>query len=343
MRRLKLLFACFFLVAATIGNTQNAFRVAFYNVENLFDTIDDPITLDEDFTPQGKQNWTGERYQTKLDRMTQVFEGMGWPVWIGLAEIENDRVLTDLTGKMGAKGPEYRFAHFESPDLRGIDVALLYQPGVFTVTSSSFIRMDFPDDAEPDYTSRDILQVDGLLQNGDTLHFFVNHWPSRRDGEEASEGRRIRAASFLKGAVEKLQAANPHAKIVIMGDFNDEPINKSIAQALQAGPLEGKPENGNLYNCFAKAKKDGLGSYCYRGNWNMLDQIITSCELVCNTGSLIAANPTIFKQDWMLYKDSRNEMLPNRTYGGTRYYGGYSDHLPVYIDLVPTAWGIRGR
>ncbi len=343
MRRFRFLIAGFFLAFAIIGNAQTAYRVAFYNVENLFDTEDDPVKLDEDFTPGGKQNWTEERYQTKLDRLSQVFERMNWPTWIGLAEIENARTLADLAAKMDDKGPVYQFAHFESPDLRGIDVALLYQPGLFTILASSFIRMDFPNDPEPNYTSRDILQVTGLTQTGDTLHFFVNHWPSRRDGEAVSESRRVRAATFLKDAVGKILGENPRAKIVIMGDFNDEPGNKSITETLYAQTLTDKPVQGTLYNCFAKAKKDGLGTYCYRGDWNMLDQIITSCELVCNTGSLIAANPTIFKEDFMLYDDPKSGKLPNRTFGGTRYFGGYSDHLPVYIDLAITGWGVRGR
>lgn len=341
MRRFRFLFAGFFLTLATLGNAQAAYRVAFYNVENLFDTADDPVKLDEDFTPEGKQNWTEDRYRTKLDRLSQVFEHMDWPAWIGLAEIENARTLTDLTAKMDEKGPTYQFAHFESPDLRGIDVALLYQPGLFTVVTSSFIRMDFPGDPEPNYTSRDILQVTGLTSNGDTLHFFVNHWPSRRDGETISESRRTRAATFLKDAVGKVLGKNPRAKIVIIGDFNDEPNNKSITETLYAQTLADKPVEGGLYNCFAKAHGDGLGTYFYRGDWNMLDQIITSCELVCNTGSLIASNPTIFKADFMLYDDPKNGKLPNRTFGGTRYFGGYSDHFPVYIDLIPTSWGAQ--
>ncbi|MCB9274337.1 MAG: hypothetical protein H6564_09880 [Lewinellaceae bacterium] len=333
MRSLAITFLLLF--SLTLLSAQQSIRVAFYNVENLFDLEDDPKTLDEDFTPTGKQQWTAERYQKKLGQLAKVLEEMGSPVLVGLAEVENGKVLEALAATGPLRESKYGIAHFDSPDLRGIDVALLYQKKSFKVLEQDFIRIDFPPEDGEAYTSRDILHVKGKLKSsGDVLDIFVNHWPSRRGGLEASEPRRLLVASKLKAKVDELFAADSLANILIMGDFNDEPENKSVRMVLGAQPLESSMAPRSLYNCFSVYQGKKLGSYNYRGDWNMLDQIIVSTNLAQGGKKLHVSTPAIFGPEWLFYKDSRNGPTPNRTYGGPNYYGGYSDHLPVFVDLV---------
>jgi len=306
------------------------FRVAFYNVENLFDLEDDPITLDEDFTPEGKQQWTSARYETKLKQIAQVMEGLDFPGVMGFCEIENMTVLEGIAAQDRLKGHTYGAINFNSPDLRGIDVGLLYNKNDFTLISSRPVRVEFPLWLEPEgYTSRDILYVQ-LQYKGDgaIFHFFVNHWPSRRGGAEASEHRRLWVASHLRREVDVILAANPLEKIIIMGDFNDEPDNISVTSGLGTlKPGEGQKLPGLLYNPFATIDKEKEGSYNYKGAWNVLDQIIYAGLQTPNEWEL--KDFGIFKEDWLLYEGKS----PNRTYGGTNDYGGYSDHLPVFMDI----------
>ena len=333
---LILIFSSWSCAMMKNGQSDQTIRVAFYNVENLFDLEDDPNTLDEDFTPSGKQQWTAERYQTKLNHIDEVAKGLGYPVLLGLCEVENKKVLEDLSETGGMRNHPYHIAHFESPDRRGIDVALLYNKKHFKVKSTSFIRMDFPEAVVPDeagYTSRDILVVEGALGSKSTVYVMVVHFPSRYGGVPQSEPKRVHVASFLRNKIDELQAANPNASFIIMGDFNDETTNKSVAQTLQAFPLSSDPKPEHLYNCFSKLDADSLGSYNYRGEWNMLDQIILSGRFFLPTYHLEYQSSHIFREEFLMYNDPKNGPRPNRTYGGDRYFGGYSDHLPVYIDL----------
>lgn len=338
--RLLLFILLFFhLSCSTTQRGEDAdrpIRIAFYNVENLFDLEDDPATLDEDFTPTGKQEWTQERYQTKLSRIHEVVKGMHYPALLGLSEIENSKVLADLseTGGMAAKG--YQFAHFDSPDKRGIDVALLYQKKLFKVKNSSYLRLDFPLKVipdEPGYTSRDILIVEGEISKKSTVYVFVVHWPSRRGGLVKSEPKRVFVASQVRNKIDELAQLNPDAQFIVMGDFNDETTNKSVARTLEAYPLPTTPNRTRLYNCFSKLDKENQGSYNYRGDWNMLDQIILSGHFFEAENALKFRSANIFKEEFLLYQDEKHGARPNRTYGGPNYYGGYSDHLPVFIEL----------
>jgi predicted extracellular nuclease len=332
MNNFSLLLGLLFTFSSLSMAAQPAqFRVAFYNVENLFDLEDDPITLDEDFTPEGKQQWTSERYETKLDRIAQVIEGLTFPAVMGFCEIENNKVLTAIAVQQRLTGYTYGAISFDSPDLRGIDVGLLYNKNDFELISSRPIGVEFPLWLEPEgYTSRDILYVQlKHRQSGEMFHFFVNHWPSRRGGAEASEHRRVWVASHLRREVDVILAANPLEKIIIMGDFNDEPGNTSITSGL--GTLKvgaGQQLPGVLYNPFATINSEEEGSYNYQGNWNVLDQIIYTGLQMPNDWELKEFG--IFKRDWLLYEGKS----PNRTYGGPNYYGGYSDHLPVFMDVV---------
>lgn len=318
------------LVAQSAASTDTTFRVAFYNVENLFDTDDDPDKLDEDFTPTGKQNWTEERYQTKLRQIAQVMNGLELPGIMGVCEIENKRVLDALVKHPDLSTHRYGVVTFESPDMRGIDVGLLYQTELFDLLSASTVPIEFPTWLEPQgYTTRDILQV--ALRHkvsGSTFHVFTNHWPSRAGGVEASEPRRLWVAAHLRRAISSVLDDNPLAHILVMGDFNDEPYNRSISYALGTLKVDEKRQiPGLLYNPFLNINNKEEGSYLYRDNWNVLDQILYAGLQTPSTWRMQAFG--IFAPDWLRFKGKG----PNRTYGGTNYYGGYSDHFPVFMDI----------
>lgn len=311
-----------------------SYRIGFYNVENLFDTSDNPDKFDDDFTPTGKQKWDTERYTKKLNDLDKVIAGMAYPTLLGVCEVENEKVLKDLASKTGMSKLNYGIVHYESPDKRGIDCALMYQKDAFKVESSKNIRINFPVEIAEDYTSRDIVYVKGKLFKTYDLHVFVNHWPSRRGGLAASEPKRNLVAQHLKDAVDLIFATDPNANIVIVGDMNDEPDNNSVLKTLGAAALGDQVEPGQLYNCMTKLDQQNKGTYNFRGNWNMLDNIIISSNLVSKNSKIQVSKPTIFREEWMMYKNPKYGETPNRTYGGPNYYGGYSDHLPVYVELV---------
>ncbi|MFT4667083.1 MAG: putative extracellular nuclease [Polaribacter sp.] len=310
------------------------YRFAFYNVENLFDTLDDPLTRDEEFTPTGKKKWSEERYQTKLDQIAQVLGDMNYPAVVGFCEVENAKVLQDLVQKTKLKDYNYKYVHYDSPDKRGIDNGLIYIDGLFKVTNSDATRIDFPKEVVEGYTTRDILHVEGVFRQKDTMHFFVNHWPSRRGGLKASQPKRVYVATQLRKQTNKILTNNPNAKIVITGDFNDEPDNDSVLSALDAKPVGETVENNKLYNCSSKADKEGLGSYRYKGNWNMLDQFIVSGSMINKNSSITLTDAQIFRPAYLVYVDKKYGDKPSRTYGGPKYYGGYSDHFPVFVDVL---------
>jgi predicted extracellular nuclease len=316
------------------------FRIGFYNVENLYDNLDDPNNGgDDEFLPTSKKQYTAERYQTKLEHLAKVVEGMGYPAILGLAEVENEKVLEDFTEKTSLRSQGYGIVHFESPDFRGIDVAFLYQKSQFQVLQADTVRIHFPAGMIPDipnYTTRDLLVVEGRFKGKDLLHIIVAHLPSRSGGQRETEARRQYVASQIQQQVAAIFQKDPNASIIIMGDMNDEPTDPSIAQSLGAMPISGAVKDEILYNCFSALKAEGKGSYHYKENWNMLDQIILSGSLVKRNHPLKYSSSTIFQEDWMMYRDEKYGLSPSRTYGGDRYYGGYSDHLPVYITLEKT-------
>ena len=320
-------------VSCQTAEKVSTFRAAFYNVENLFDLVDDPIGIDEEFLPEGKKKWTQDRYEKKLTDLGKVINSLEYPGILGVCEVENRKVLSDLIAKDNIKDVHYEIVHGESPDMRGIDVGLLFDKDLFTLDSSSFIRVLFPKWLEPEgYTSRDIVYAKLSNKVSETFHVFVNHWPSRRGGQEASEKRRLWVASHLQRAVGRVLNNDNNANIIIMGDFNDEASNTSISQTLGA---IGADENslllpGLLYNYFLSLEQADKGSYNYRGDWNMLDQIIIGGFDQTDAWNMNQFG--IFKEDWLLYKGDKGDS-PSKTYGGPNYYGGYSDHLPVYMDF----------
>lgn len=313
------------------NESQSPFVVGFYNVENLFDTIDNPNKYDEDFTPAGKKNWTAKRYQVKLEKLSKVIAAIDTvqlPYAMGFCEIENKAVVEDLIQTETLKNGNYGIVHHESPDERGIDVAFIYQKDKIKIESSKAIQTPFAFDTKD--KTRDILHVEATFKSSkETIHFFINHWPSRGGGREKSEPKRVAVANYLKAAIDKVIEKDPEAKIVCMGDFNDEPNNKSIIDALGAKSLDETVQANDLLNLAAKDFSLGLGSYHYwkENKWNMIDQAIINGNMYQdNEGlSLIDYKMHIFKPEWILHKG-----VPNKTYG-KYYYGGYSDHLPVYL------------
>ena len=313
------------------SNTPNdLYTVAFYNLENLFDTEDDPHTLDDSFLPNAEKKWTQKRYEKKVFKLGTAISNIGFrqtgkaPVLLGLAEVENLSVVEDLVNSKHLKNKNYGIVHFDSPDERGIDVALIYQKKFFKVTSKEAVALHVEGyEGEKDYT-RDILYVSGVL-NGETIHVLVNHWPSRRDGAELTEYKRIAAAEKNREIITRIKSQEgEEAKIIVMGDFNDDPSNNSVRHLAQQ----------NFYNPMEKLLTKYQGSLSYRGNWNLFDQVLFSNNFhKYEAGKHSFSLAKIFDDHFLKIYRGRYKGTPFRTYSGRRYKGGYSDHFPVYIIL----------
>lgn len=304
--------------------------IGFYNVENLFDTVDDPDNkMDQEYLANGKNKWDDTRYQSKLKNISKVISGIGnGPDIVGLCEVENRKVIEDLVQTPALKNKRYQITHFDSPDFRGIDVALIYKTGVFKPFDTKLIP--FKIEGEADYKTREMLWVKGLY-NKDTLNVVVCHWPSRRGGKEQ---KRIMAARLLRKAIDSAQQVNPDAKIILMGDFNDDPRNKSIKNELRAGGKVDKLSEGDFYNTSINTFKKGYGTLSYRGTWNLFDQIIVSQSLLKKNSESYYYIPDSFSPfgpDWIRVKDGEYAGSPKRTFSRGRYLNGYSDHFPSFI------------
>ena len=320
---------------------QANFRVMFYNTENFFDTFDNPEKNDNDFLPEGAMHWTIGRYQNKLNNIAKVITSVGgWdtPALVGLCEVENDKVIRDLTQYSPLRKMNYRYIVTSSPDPRGINVALLYQRDKFKYLYDTYYRIRFPHN--PWKHTRDILHVTGQISTQDTLDVFVCHFPSRRGGEVESEPDRMYVASVLKAKSDSLMKIRKNASILIMGDFNDEPSNRSISQVLRAQSVSQDITRQNLYNLFSfYEKRENTGSFKFHGEWNRLDQIIVSGNLISGGQSIRVLPHTakIFSRDFMLTDDKPyGGKRPKKTYNGRKHEGGYSDHLPVFVDFIVT-------
>lgn len=335
MKKNSILLALTILILGSCSTEKSALRkeytVVSYNVENLFDTVDDPKIPDEEFLPGGEKDWNNDRYQKKLEDITRVLTEINTkelPEIIGLVEVENQKVLDDLinTGKL--KG-QYGIVHEESPDYRGIDVALIYRKDAFTELVHEVLSVVFPDD--PDFKTRDILHVTGNVRNK-MVHVFVNHWPSRIGGDEKTEPKRVLAASVLKTKIDQILASDPKARIIVMGDMNDEPANKSLLETLGAG----SPDSGKeLVNLMTPDDAQNLGTYFYSGSWNMLDNLLVSKAMMHGSGIKIENNKgNIFWNEWMIFTNKNGDKTPNRTYVGKKYVAGVSDHFPVYFKMT---------
>lgn len=316
------------------GQPQESIRIVSYNIENLFDYENDPNTDDDSFTPEGDHNWTQGKYKNKINNLSRAITAAGdWkiPAIIGLCEVENDKVLTDLFQHTQLKTHGYKFVHKDSPDQRGVDVALAYLPDHFRLIKEEFYYVKIID-GRP---TRDILHATGILTNGDTLHVLVNHWPSRYGGELESESKRFSAADVLRSVTDSLLIANESSNIVIMGDFNDYPYNASIKQHLCAEKPVKNSLHDALYNlCEQFSEKGDIGSHKFDGQWGMLDQFIVSGAMLDKQSSTYTSESDVrICQEKFLLKEDKTGEAPKRSFMGTFYAYGYSDHLPIYIDI----------
>ena len=331
----------FFLCVISIGCTnaqqqgKDYLRMMFYNVENFFDTVDDPTTNDNAFTPDGSMHWTQKRYNDKRNNIYRVIANVGeWdpPALVGLCEIENRGVLDDLVKNTPLSKYPYAIIHKESPDPRGIDVALLYRSDYLKCTGQQFIRVRFADNRK---RTRDILYATLCASNGDTLHVFVNHWPSRVGGQRQSDPSRMLAASLVRHKTDSIFNRNSMANIVITGDFNDGPTDKSLTSGLRTQNDTTLAKPSALFNLSAYKMKEPVGTIKYQGTWSVFDQIIVSGGILRGTLRTDVSLCQIFKADYLLEPDKRYQgVKPFRTYVGLQYNNGISDHLPVYVDII---------
>lgn len=315
--------------------TFTTFSFAFYNVENLFDTIDDPAINDSSFLPTSQVAWNSKRYAHKLENLALVVSSIDsahFPTVFGLSEVENIGVLQDLVKNPMLIKANYEILHKDSPDERGIDVAMLYDPANYKPLKTQYLRLTFPE--EPDNKTRDILYSKGLVAGKDTIHIFVNHWVSRWGGQEETEPLRMFTGTFIRNVVDSIFNLNPNANILIAGDLNDNPTDPSVAENLNAVLPVLPYSEKTLYNLSAKQFSEGQGTLYYK-SWDMFDQIIVSTPLLTGKSGIKTLSPDqkIFKKDWLMFQPKNGEARPNRTASGRNYYGGFSDHLPVLLEM----------
>jgi hypothetical protein len=325
MNRIASLLICSMIFSGL--QAQNNYRLAFYNVENLFHPSDDSLVNDAEFTPEGKKNWSFYRYYQKLNKTAKVCLAMSEekPVaLLGMAELESELVLQDLIKGEILAPYNYQYVHYNSPDRRGIDVGLIYDRDQLTLIYSEAFRLRIP--ADSTFVSRDVLFSQFTTSGGDSLDVFICHWPSRYGGQIASEYKRLAAATLVRAKVDSLMLSGRN-NIIILGDLNDEPTNKSVSEVLMAKKEISQPlQLKNLMLSLDVSE----GSHRYKGQWAYLDQVIISLSLSTKVQSF-----GCFRAAYLLEEDNRFPGLqPYRTYKGLRYNDGFSDHLPVFVDLI---------
>lgn len=340
--RSAVLFVCL-AVCSWAADAQRAYKVSvgFYNVENLFDTIDNENN-DEDFLPNGSYGWTDERYQMKLANMAYAISKMAGdkaPDVLGLCEVENRNVLEDLVAHPLLAPLNYQIVHYDSPDRRGIDVALLYRPSVFTFTGSNSHTVVIP--GEEHIKTRDILEVGGSML-GERINLFVGHWPSRAGGEQVSLNRRMTAAKLMRSLVDSIANEDKESKFILMGDFNDDPTSPSLTQGLRTINDKKLITSGSdLFNTMASLHKSGYGTLAYQDVWNLFDHIIVSANMIDSKHGLRVqynkatnAYGRIYNASFLTQQTGHYKGYPFRTTSNGKFQNGYSDHYPVYIYLV---------
>ena len=308
----------------------SSFYVANWNMENLFDTVDDPDKEDEWFTPSSEINWNEEKLEHKMANLARVFKFMNngkGPDILGVEEIEHEELLTNLLQKYVKKN-NYSVAYAESPDKRGIDNGLIYNRDLFDLVLVEPLRINLSDGK----ITRDILYVKlKHRKTNEDFHIFVNHWPSRRAGLHKTEKYRIKAAKTLLNKINEILANDSSANIIVLGDFNDLPSNNSISKILNAGEVNCSNSNDNtLYNVAYKIFEKGKGTYKYKDHWNMLDQMIISKSLLDKKNTDYKCNSfEIIQPSFMITKTGKYKGTARPTFGGRKYLGGYSDHFPI--------------
>lgn len=342
---MKIKAIIFLLVMLFLGNIfpqevkKDTLTFAFWNMENLFDTLDDLDKNDNEFTPDGAKEWSEKRLLHKLKNMSAVIKIMsnkGGPDILGMCEVEH-QTMVDLMLRKYFKEKNYGVAYKESPDKRGIDNGLIYNKDEFSLISVEAISVELP----THYPTRDILQVLLKSKNNDSIYVFVNHWPSRRGGQEKSEKNRFAAAQTLKNSIQELLKINKYLNILIMGDFNDTPSDRSFIQVLNAQPVPSylmkhkDSTNVFLFNLAYDLAEKGNGTYNFRKNWNMLDQFLISENLITEESfTYLLGSFQIFKPKMIIQDSGKYKGSPFPTYGGKDYLGGYSDHFPVIAKFI---------
>lgn len=319
--------------------------IGFYNCENFYDTINQPNVQDEEFLPESPKHYNATLYLDKVHHLAEVLSQIGTDTiadglsMFGCAEIENELVLKDLINDPQLVYRNYKIVHYDSPDLRGIDVALIYNPKYFKVLHSEPLFVHLPDEADStgamkQHYTRDVLYVYGEY-DGEPMHVFVNHWPSRRGGEETSAPFRALAAEVCKAKVDSIIKKNPDAKIIVMGDLNDDPTSASVTQILKVVDDPAKVKRGELYDPWTAILNSGTGTLMYNNKWNLFDQLIVSSSFISKKpNGYFFKSARIFKKDFMIEQTGKYAGSPKRTFGGNKYLSGYSDHLPTYLILL---------
>jgi len=343
MKKINSLLIILFLFNSTCNaQEEDTLYVAFWNLQNLFDTVDDPEKNDESFLPDGDMEFTPERLEKQMYNLSRVIHSMNsgnGPDLLGVCEVENQAVLSSIVNKFLPE-LDYKIAYLESPDNRGIDNGLLYKANKFKLLNLQADTIYLSDG----WPTRLIFGVNLLTESDEKITVFVNHWPSRSGGRKESEPNRITAAQTLRDAVDRIFSKDASAKIMIIGDFNDEPTNVSILNTLNAQPIicdfaediEVLEDNDtDLFNLSYKTYVDGLGTYIYKDDWNMLDQIIVSRSLLSDKKFFYLCNSfEIYKPYYIVTQSGQFKGAPFPTYGGRRYLGGYSDHFPVIAKFI---------
>ncbi|WP_341904429.1 hypothetical protein [Fluviicola taffensis] len=318
-----------------MSSTFHKHPIIFYNVENLFDTFDDKSLLgNEEFTMEGSKLWDNERYQMKLNRLAEalLLVNGSTPLIFGMAEIENRKVVEDLIKTDLLAHRNYQIVHYNSEDRRGVDCAFVYDAGF--IEADLEMKLIIEVDDEPYFRTRDIIYVKAKLADEHIVHFFVNHWPSRREGISESESRRKFAAATLRRKIDEILNSDKEANIIVMGDFNDTPENFSIRTILRAkGQHEQTP--GDLINLLIEEQKQGHGTTVHQREWDVFDQLIVSQGLLQGQSGLEINehNAFIARNKELIFTYPDGGQKPSATYGGDTYHGGYSDHLPVFLNL----------
>ncbi|MBK9284440.1 MAG: endonuclease/exonuclease/phosphatase family protein [Sphingobacteriaceae bacterium] len=345
MNKLSLIFSLLLLIAIPteaqkLDKSKKYYiaNIGFWNVENLYDTLNDQWKNDEEFTPVGTNAWNGKRYWTKIDRLAEVIAMMGTDASpdglaiLGLCEIENKSVVEDLVKSKRIASRNYQIVHIEGPDARGVDPSFIYNPNYFKVIKAVSYHVKVVTDTA--HKTRDILVVSGSFV-GEPLTVLVNHWPSRRGGEQGSRPNRNEAARVSRHIADSITALNPKNKVIIMGDLNDDPNNMSVKEVVKTyGDLK-KRDSNKYFNPMETPFKEGIGSLAWGDSWNLFDQTLLSDAWVSgNYESWQYYKVRIFNKSFLKSDYGNFKGYPNRTYAGGSYIGGYSDHFPVYITIA---------